>query len=141
MVKPKNFKFLEMIATKSTIPNTPATWEQLENINYVANKLQSIRDELHKPIVVTSGFRTPKLNTYVGGSRSSAHLKGLAADITCKKKVDNEKLLHFIQKHKHVIIPDQVIVYRDASGTIRWIHLGFTTILKRPRLQFIEKSV
>ena len=141
MVKPKNFKFLEMIATKSTIPNTPATWEQLENINYVANKLQSIRDELHKPIVVTSGFRTPKLNTYVGGSRSSAHLSGLAADITCKKKEDNEKLLEAIQQHKASINPDQVIVYRDSTGVIRWIHLGFTTILKCPRLQFIEKSV
>lgn len=141
MIKPKNFKFLEMIATKSTIPNTPATWEQIENLNYVANKLQSIRDKLHKPIVVTSGFRTPKLNTYVGGSRSSAHLSGLAADITCKKKEDNEKLLEAIQKHKAIINPDQVIVYRDSTGVIRWIHLGFTTVLKCPRFQFIEKSV
>lgn len=141
MIKPKNFKFLEMIATKSTIPNTPATWEQLENINYVANKLQSIRDELHKPIVVTSGFRTPKLNTHVGGSRSSAHLSGLAADITCRKKEDNEKLLETIQKHKAIINPDQVIVYRDSTGTIRWIHLGFREITECPRFQFIEKTV
>lgn len=141
MIKPKNFKFSEMIATQSMITNIPVTWEQIENINFVAGKLQIVRNNLHKPILVTSGFRTPELNTYVNGSRSSAHLNGLAADITCKKKEDNEKLLEIIQKHKASINPDQVIVYRDSTGVIRWIHLGFRESAKCPRFQFIEKSV
>ena len=43
--------------------------------------LQCIREHFGKPITITSGYRTGTHNTAVGGSRSSQHLLGKAADI------------------------------------------------------------
>ena len=42
--------------------------------------LQPLRDELG-PVIVTSGYRPPRLNRMIGGSPTSQHLVGLAADI------------------------------------------------------------
>ena len=43
--------------------------------------LQAIREHFGKPITITSGYRTGTHNTAVGGSKSSQHLLGKAADI------------------------------------------------------------
>ena len=43
--------------------------------------LQAIREHFNKPITITSGYRTGTHNTAVGGSKSSQHLLGRAADI------------------------------------------------------------
>ena len=43
--------------------------------------LQSIRDHFGAPVVITSGYRTAAHNKAVGGSKSSQHLLGRAADI------------------------------------------------------------
>ena len=42
--------------------------------------LQSIRDHFGAPVVITSGYRTAAHNAAVGGSKSSQHLLGRAAD-------------------------------------------------------------
>ena len=42
--------------------------------------LQCIREHFGKPVTITSGYRTASHNTRVGGSRSSQHLLGRAAD-------------------------------------------------------------
>ena len=43
--------------------------------------LQCIREHFGRPVAITSGYRTASHNTQVGGSRSSQHLLGRAADI------------------------------------------------------------
>ena len=43
--------------------------------------LQCIREHFGKPVTITSGYRTASHNTRVGGSKSSQHLLGRAADI------------------------------------------------------------
>ena len=47
----------------------------------LAALLQKIRDHFGRPVVITSGYRTASHNTRVGGSKSSQHLLGRAADI------------------------------------------------------------
>ena len=42
--------------------------------------LQAIREHFGKPVTITSGYRTASHNTKVGGSKSSQHLLGRAAD-------------------------------------------------------------
>ena len=43
--------------------------------------LQELRDRINKPIHITSGFRCPKHNAFVGGDPHSQHMLGKAADI------------------------------------------------------------
>lgn len=43
--------------------------------------LQKIRDHFGKPVIINSGYRCEKHNSRVGGSKSSRHLMGMAADI------------------------------------------------------------
>ena len=49
--------------------------------NLLLDKLQEVRDELNKPVIINSGFRCPTHNTSVGGKITSSHLKGKAADV------------------------------------------------------------
>ena len=44
-------------------------------------KLQSIRDQLQHPLVISSACRCPAHNTEVGGAGNSYHQKGEAVDI------------------------------------------------------------
>lgn len=55
----------------------------MANIQFTANKLELVRKVLAHPIIITSGYRCPALNTQVGGSPTSAHTKGLAVDFHC----------------------------------------------------------
>ena len=45
--------------------------------------LDDAREFAGVPFKITSGYRTEAHNHAVGGSRSSSHMKGLAADIAC----------------------------------------------------------
>jgi uncharacterized protein YcbK (DUF882 family) len=72
---------ISQTAARMGIDNTP-TPEILKNLRIMAAKLEEIRSLLGVPVLVSSGYRCPALNKAVGGSKGSAHLLGLAADIT-----------------------------------------------------------
>ncbi len=44
-------------------------------------KLQSLRSALGRSVIINSGYRNPEHNRRVGGSPTSLHLQGMAADI------------------------------------------------------------
>ena len=69
-------------AARRGIDNTPPD-EALENLYILAMALEEIRARLGKPIVISSGYRSPALNAAVGGAANSAHVLGYAADLTC----------------------------------------------------------
>lgn len=50
----------------------------LEHLAAVA--LEPIRNGIQAPLVITSGYRCPKVNALVGGSATSQHCRGEAAD-------------------------------------------------------------
>ncbi|GAI72936.1 unnamed protein product [marine sediment metagenome] len=54
--------------------------QYFEYIMACAMQLQYVRDIIKKPIIITSGYRTKEWNKVCGGSASSYHLQGLAAD-------------------------------------------------------------
>lgn len=45
------------------------------------NVLEDIRTHFNKPVIITSGYRTPEYNAKIGGVKNSQHTKGTAADI------------------------------------------------------------
>ena len=48
------------------------------------DKLQKLRDHFGRPVIITSGYRTPEHNRAVGGAPDSQHLYGRAADIVVR---------------------------------------------------------
>jgi uncharacterized protein YcbK (DUF882 family) len=64
--------------TLSEFGNVPDKY--IDNIKEVAIQLQKVRDLLGKPIIITSGYRTPAHNQAVGGASNSMHIYGKAAD-------------------------------------------------------------
>ncbi len=83
----------------------------------VLNLLQPLRDLIQRPLIVTSGYRTPALNKIVGGSKNSQHTKGEAADLFCNTPLGVLLLAQVVVRNN---LPfDQMILY----DTI--VHLSF----------------
>lgn len=66
--------------------------------------LDSIRADFGKPMKVTSGYRTKAYNEDLiargyKASRTSSHLKGVAADIACTNSKDRIRLIEIAIKH------------------------------------------
>lgn len=134
----ENFTIEEMVnsstATRLGIDNTP-TSDQMNNIVKLVHEiLQPIRDEYKKPIIVTSGFRCEKLNTAVGGVKTSQHLMGEAADIrtVSDSKEDNRELYMLIidMVKKGMIVVGQIINEHNYD----WIHISLPTDKKHNQI-------
>ena len=68
------------VAARAGIDNTPSA-EVVRNLARLAEGLELVRVALgNKPVHVTSGYRSARLNQMVGGSKNSMHIQGLAAD-------------------------------------------------------------
>ena len=91
--------------------------ELLPNVQaLVDNVLDPLREAYGKPITVTSGYRCPALNKAVGGSATSQHISGQAADITAGSRKENKRLFYLIQE---LGLPfDQLIDEKNFS----WLH-------------------
>lgn len=107
------------VAQQNRIDNTPSL-EIVKNLEQlVTNILDPLREAWGKPIFVTSGYRCKKLNAKVGGSKTSQHVLGQAADIKTDSISNNKKLFQLIQSLK---LPyDQLINEYNYS----WIHVSF----------------
>ena len=130
-----NFTFSELIKTDTGIDNTPSDMNVLSNICRLAAFLQTVRNELHLPIIVNSAYRSPEVNAKVGGVLSSYHVKGLAADIKC---ADMDKLLAVL--HSHLMDIDQLGIYYNKNTQL-WFHVGLAEDGKVPRTQIYTKEV
>ena len=83
--------------------------------------LQAIREHFNKPITITSGYRTAAHNTAVGGSRSSQHLLGKAADIQVA-----DTTVEAVAAYAESLMPDWGGVGRypvKAGRTKGWVHV------------------
>ena len=80
----KNFNLREFTksntAARKGIDNNP-TAEHIHNLNDLCeNILQPLRDSIDCSIRITSGYRSEALKTAIGGSKTSDHCFGRAAD-------------------------------------------------------------
>lgn len=119
-----NFSLAELThsdtARRKGIDNEPS-YEQLEALQYLAqNLLQPIRDHFGKPVHITSGFRSETLNKSIGGSRTSQHCKGEAADFRVSG-IHPRRVWEYINSELEF---DQLIAeYIDRNETATgWIH-------------------
>lgn len=100
--------------------------ELLPNVQALVNNvLDPLREAYGKPITVTSGFRCPALNKAVGGSATSQHMSGQAADITAGSREENRRLFYLVQE---LGLPfDQLIDEKNYS----WIHVSYRVGINR----------
>lgn len=122
----KHFTLRELIksdtAIRKGIKNVPNRQEE-QNLNALVDKiLDPLREAYGKPIIVTSGFRCEELNSLVGGSKTSQHRTGQAADIRTivDTPEENKKLYDLIIK---LNLPfDQLI----NEYNFDWVHVSFS---------------
>lgn len=121
----KNFSLKEMTtsstATRLRIPNEPQP-EHLINLAVLVHKiLQPVRDKFGV-VTVNSGYRSSQLNKAVGGSQTSQHCNGEAADIECYA-IPNKQLAEWIRDNCDF---DQIILefYDPVDPQSGWVHVS-----------------
>lgn len=105
-------------ATRRGLDNTPPA-AVLVNLSRLAVLMEQVRLLANGPIRVSSGYRCPALNRAIGGSATSAHVHGLAADIIAPGMTP-QRLAQLIRDSG--LVYDQLILEFD-----RWVHIGLST--------------
>lgn len=105
--------------------------------NYVIDRLIELCQTILEPIryetgklFVTSGYRSPKLNKAIGGSRSSQHMVGEAADIKSYDLSTFEIMIIAIEED----LPYHQLI--DEFGS--WVHVSIAPKGEQPRKQILK---
>lgn len=116
-----NFHLDEFVTSQTAarrgIDNTPSP-EVIKRLRNTAKGLERVRAVLGKPILISSGYRSPALNKAVGGSATSDHINGDAADFISPGFGTPIAICRAIVAAG--IKFDQLI---EENG--RWVHIGF----------------
>lgn len=124
----KNFTLEELTASPTAkakgIDNTPTEKVIAELAKLCKTVLQPLREAYGKPIIVSSGYRCPALNTAVKGAKTSQHMLGQAADIKTKSDnpKDNKELFDIAVKlmKEGKIVTGQIIDEYNYD----WVHIS-----------------
>ena len=122
----KNFWLKELTGSSTAermgIENTPDT-EQLISLAVLTNQvLQPVREQFGA-VTISSGLRVPELNSAIGGSKTSSHCKGEAADFEVYSS-DNHAVALWIQNNLKF---DQLILefYTPGEPNSGWVHCSY----------------
>lgn len=104
------------------IDNTP-TPDAMTNLTaLVEHVLDPLREKYGHPIMVSSGYRCPRLNKAVGGAVESQHTAGEAADIYVGRPKELAELFSLIY---YTLPYDQLIWERGTDEAPAWIHVSY----------------
>lgn len=122
-----NFSLHEMCKSETAmrmgLDNTPGD-DETENLRLLCEKvLQPVRDHYGKGVKVNSAYRSPESNAAVGGSKTSDHCKGMAADIEIPG-VANADLAQWIMDNLDYT---QLILefYTPGIPDSGWVHVSY----------------
>lgn len=126
-------------ALRHNLPNDP-TPEVIENLRVLCEKvLQPVREHYGKGVKVNSGYRAPEVNAAVGGSKTSDHCKGQAADIEIPG-VPNHELAEWIEKNLSFT---QLILefYTRGIPDSGWVHVSYDPAnLKKQSMTAVKEN-
>ena len=110
-------------ATRLGIENKPDE-DQLKNMKLIAKEIfEPLRMWVGGPIKVNSFFRSPKLNTAIGGSSKSQHCHGQAIDLDDTfGRATNAEMFEFIREHLNF---DQMIWEFGDDDNPDWVHVSY----------------
>jgi len=112
-------------AIRRGIVNTPND-KQLYNMKMVAKQIfEPLRSYVGGPIKINSFFRSPELNTAIGGSSSSQHCKGQAIDLDDTfGRCTNAEMYEFIKNNLNF---DQLIWEFGDEENPAWVHVSYVS--------------
>jgi hypothetical protein len=118
-----NFSLAELTKTNvRQFDNTPSM-QVIDNLQVLVDSvLQPIRNKFG-PVTVTSGYRSPEVNKAIGGSTTSDHCFGFAADFEVVG-VDNKELARWVAdnlKFKQLILE----FYTKGVPDSGWVHVSY----------------
>jgi len=113
-------------AAREDINNEP-TGIVMDNLIRLASFLEEVRTLLGgKPMLISSGYRSPELNARVGGSAKSQHCFGCAVDFTVNKMA--------VEQVVATIVTSKLNYDQCIQEYNRWIHLSIpSSISSKPR--------
>lgn len=106
-------------AARKGIDNTP-TQDVINNLTILCTQILEPARLALGPLRISSGYRSPRLNKAIGGSKSSAHCLGWAADVI-PLQATNLMLAQWITKNCEF---DQVILEYGSKSSPSWIHVS-----------------
>ena len=126
-------------ADRRGLDNTPNE-SQLKCMKEIAEGLfEPLREWVGGPIKINSFFRGEPVNTAIGGSKYSQHMKGQAIDIddTFGHKT-NAEMYHYIKDNLDF---DQLIWDFCDDKNPNWIHVSYVTHRENRKKLTIAKKV
>jgi hypothetical protein len=123
----KNFSLHELTKSETAVRNgmdNSPDQTAISNLQVLAvHVLQPVRDHFAKGVHINSGFRHPDVNAKVGGSRTSDHCKGMAADLEIPG-VPNAELAEWIKNNLEFT---QLILefYTPGIPDSGWVHVSY----------------
>jgi hypothetical protein len=99
--------------------------------------LEPLRLYAGEPVIISSGYRCPKLNRLVGGTLLSQHVKGEAADIRIPDRLTGMRWFAWLMENTTF---DQLIWEHRRPSTC-WIHVSCRKdlTLNRHQVLFLRK--
>lgn len=95
---------------------------------------EPLRNKFNEPIYISSFYRSPELNTAIGGSSRSQHCKGEAIDIDdVYSKVTNADFFNYIKDRLEF---DQLIWEFGDDENPDWVHVSYN--LGRNRMRILK---
>jgi len=130
------FSMRELTRTSTGIENNPPDAAYANLGRLVHTLLDPLRNDLGQPVRVTSGYRSPNVNKAVGGSRTSRHMLGLAADIKVRRMASTALAERIEElREQGALDYDQVIAYAASRGG--HVHVGLAPEGSTPRRQML----
>lgn len=114
-------------AARLHIDNTPPPDAEANLVRLCGDFLEPIRAHFGA-IRVTSGYRCVDLNSTIGGSLTSAHIDGRAADFEPLSGATLKSVMEWLVRSS---LPFDQAIYEFGG----WIHLGIAKAGKKPRRQ------
>ena len=137
----KNFALSEMVksatAERLNVDNSPSDIHLVNLTHLAIHILQPVRDQFGV-ITINSGYRSPALNAKVGGSKTSQHCNGQAADFE-SFSTPNPDLAKWIANN---LVFDQLILefYDGVNPNSWWVHCSYNLMGNRKKIMTALKT-
>ena len=137
----KNFALSEMVksatAERLNVDNSPSDIHLVNLTHLAIHILQPVRDQFGV-ITINSGYRSPALNAKVGGSKTSQHCNGQAADFE-SFSTPNPDLAKWIANNLEF---DQLILefYDGVNPNSGWVHCSYNLMGNRKKIMTALKT-